>query len=212
MNVRWLGNYSFVLEIAGKVIVVDPQAGSEDDYPIADIIIVTQFHVAHCNVGLVRKCLGPNTALLGTSEVASQIYPCSLFEAGDNRIFDDVEIFCTPVHNDRPPLRPEQAVSERIGFVIHYKDSSYFFIGDSDFVEGMQDILPSVLFIPVGGTVVPDAEQASAIARVISPKVAIPVHWGDFVGTKDDADYFADLCREKNINVLVPVKGEVFTI
>jgi L-ascorbate metabolism protein UlaG (beta-lactamase superfamily) len=212
MNVRWLGNYSFILKVEDKLIVVDPQSGSEDDYPIADIVIVTQFHVAHCNMGLVRKCMGPDTVLLSTSEVAAHIYPCSLFQVGDNRVFDNIEIFCTPVKNDRPPLRPEQAVSERIGFVIHVKDKTYFFIGDSDFVEGMQDILPTVLFSPVGGTLVPDAKQASDIARIISPKVAIPVHWGGFVGSKDDAELFSDLCREKNINVLIPQKGEVFTI
>jgi L-ascorbate metabolism protein UlaG (beta-lactamase superfamily) len=47
-----------------------------------------------------------------------------------------------------------------------------------------------VAFLPVSGTYVMTAEQAVEAAKVIKPKVAIPMHYGAIVGSKDDAAKF----------------------
>ena len=37
------------------------------------------------------------------------------------------------------------------------------------------------------------AEEAAEAARRIQPALAVPMHWGEHIGTKDDADVaFAD--------------------
>ena len=212
MMLKWLGDYSFVLEVAGKTVVIDPCSGDESEYPVADVIIITQWHFAHCNVGFVRKCMGDETIVLGTEEVASQIFPCSTFKTGDSRRVDDIEIFCMPVNNPRPGIKPGSKPSAQFGFVLHAEGKKHYFIGDSDFVEGMQDVLPDTLIIPVGGTVTLNPKQAADTARLISPKVAVPVMWGGFVGSKDDADYFAELCRDADVDVLVPELGSVLPL
>jgi L-ascorbate metabolism protein UlaG (beta-lactamase superfamily) len=50
-----------------------------------------------------------------------------------------------------------------------------------------------VALLPVSGTYVMTAEEAAEAARRIQPRLAVPMHWGEHIGTKADADRFAGL-------------------
>jgi L-ascorbate metabolism protein UlaG (beta-lactamase superfamily) len=58
----------------------------------------------------------------------------------------------------------------------------------------MSDFEVDIALLPVSGTYVMTAEEAAEAARRIGPKVTIPMHYGaGVVGTRADADRFADL-------------------
>jgi L-ascorbate metabolism protein UlaG (beta-lactamase superfamily) len=44
-----------------------------------------------------------------------------------------------------------------------------------------------VALLPVSGTYVMTASEAAEAARRIQPRVAVPMHWGENLGTRDDA-------------------------
>lgn len=48
-------------------------------------------------------------------------------------------------------------------------------------------------FVPVGGTYTMDYKEAAKLINVIKPKVAVPIHYGSIVGTKEDAINFSKL-------------------
>jgi L-ascorbate metabolism protein UlaG (beta-lactamase superfamily) len=48
-----------------------------------------------------------------------------------------------------------------------------------------------VALLPVSGTYVMTAQEAAEAARRIAPRVAVPMHWGEHIGTRADADAFA---------------------
>jgi L-ascorbate metabolism protein UlaG (beta-lactamase superfamily) len=49
--------------------------------------------------------------------------------------------------------------------------------------------------LPVSGVYVMTAEEAAQAAEAISPKVAVPMHYGSGVaGTLEDAERFRELC------------------
>ena len=50
-----------------------------------------------------------------------------------------------------------------------------------------------VALLPVSGTYVMTPEEATEAARRISPRVAVPMHWGENIGSYDDARAFAEL-------------------
>jgi L-ascorbate metabolism protein UlaG (beta-lactamase superfamily) len=51
-----------------------------------------------------------------------------------------------------------------------------------------------VALLPVSGTYVMTAEEATEAARAIGPRVAVPMHYGaGVVGTASDAERFAAL-------------------
>jgi L-ascorbate metabolism protein UlaG (beta-lactamase superfamily) len=58
----------------------------------------------------------------------------------------------------------------------------------------MEEIECDVAMLPVSGTYVMTAEEAAEAAKLIQPKVAVPMHYGaGVVGTDDDAKRFQSL-------------------
>jgi L-ascorbate metabolism protein UlaG (beta-lactamase superfamily) len=49
-----------------------------------------------------------------------------------------------------------------------------------------------VALLPVSGTYVMNAGEAAEAARRIQPRVAVPMHWGEHIGTRADAEAFAE--------------------
>ena len=49
-----------------------------------------------------------------------------------------------------------------------------------------------VALLPVSGVYVMTAQEAAEAARRIQPRVAVPMHWGEHLGTEEDARMFAD--------------------
>ena len=50
-----------------------------------------------------------------------------------------------------------------------------------------------VAFVPVGGTYTMSFEEAAQLINEIKPQVAVPIHYGSVVGTKQDAIDFIKL-------------------
>ncbi|HQP51277.1 MAG TPA: MBL fold metallo-hydrolase, partial [Syntrophorhabdaceae bacterium] len=53
----------------------------------------------------------------------------------------------------------------------------------------------NIAFLPVSGTYVMTAEEAVKAALDIKPDVAIPMHFGTIIGTRTDAEKFAEGLR-----------------
>jgi L-ascorbate metabolism protein UlaG (beta-lactamase superfamily) len=49
-----------------------------------------------------------------------------------------------------------------------------------------------VALLPVSGVYVMTAQEAAEAARRIQPRVAVPMHWGQHLGSEEDARTFAD--------------------
>jgi L-ascorbate metabolism protein UlaG (beta-lactamase superfamily) len=61
-------------------------------------------------------------------------------------------------------------------------------IPEMDAVAGVD-----VALLPVSGTYVMTADEAAEAARRIAPRVAVPMHWGENIGSREDAVTFAEL-------------------
>jgi L-ascorbate metabolism protein UlaG (beta-lactamase superfamily) len=82
-----------------------------------------------------------------------------------------------------------------VGYVVEVGGRRVYIAGDTDRIPEMKGIRCDVAFLPVGGTYTMTAEQAAAAAKDISPKLAVPMHWGNIVGTRADAERFVELCE-----------------
>ena len=77
----------------------------------------------------------------------------------------------------------------------------------TDEMKSLKEI--DVALLPVGGTYTMDATEAAEATKYIKPKIAIPYHWGDIVGSLADAEAFADTADCK---VLVLSAGETISL
>ena len=56
----------------------------------------------------------------------------------------------------------------------------------------MKVLAPDIALLPVSGTYVMTEEEAVEAAAAIKPKVAIPMHVGEGIGSLDDAQRFKE--------------------
>ncbi len=211
MKLTWLGHSSLKIETGDKTIFIDPYAGNENDYYPCFLILISQWSFDHCNVGYVRKAIGNQTHVLGTKEVAANIYPCGILRKGERRTFEDIEIVGVESFNDKPTFRNEEKV-KMLGFLIKAEGKTIYFMGDSDFFEELMNLKPDLLLIPTGGTYTMNAENAAKAAELINPKQSIPIHWGRLEGTRDEAELFKDIVREKGGIVKILEPGEHYEL
>jgi L-ascorbate metabolism protein UlaG (beta-lactamase superfamily) len=59
----------------------------------------------------------------------------------------------------------------------------------------MEDISADIMIVPVGGTYTMNAEEAARAVNMVKPETAIPIHYGDIVGSLEDAEKFRELCE-----------------
>ena len=86
-------------------------------------------------------------------------------------------------------------VNNWVGYIIELDGIKYYIAGDTDITEENKKVDCDVAFVPVGGTYTMNYVEAASLINEISPKIAVPVHYGKIVGTKKDAINFSKLLK-----------------
>lgn len=198
-EIHWLGHDTF--KIAGeKVIYTDPFKVKKKD--TADIILITHEHRDHCSPEDVRKVQGADTVIVATADCAGKLSGnIKVVKPGDKINVEGIEIEAVPSYNTNKQFH----VKERgwVGYIFTVKGQRIYIAGDTDHIPEMKTFKNiDIALLPVSGTYVMTADEAVKAALDIKPKIAIPMHYGSVVGSKDDAKKFADGLKGK-IEVVV---------
>ena len=89
-----------------------------------------------------------------------------------------------------------------MGFVVTFDGKRIYHAGDSDNIpelKGLKDI--DIALLPVSGTYVMTVQEAIDAARIIKPRLAIPMHYGVIVGEEKDARAFKEGLKDSSIRV-----------
>ena len=188
-GIHWLGHASFCIE-DDVVVYIDPWKLTRTTP--ADIVLVTHGHRDH---------LSPDdiAAIVQVSTVTIAPYACVPQLAGDVRgvapgdsvQVGHVTVHAVPSYNTDKPNHPRSA--QNVGYVVSIGDRRIYHAGDTDLIPEMGDIRCDIALLPMGGTYTMDAAQAAEAVRRIKPRLVVPMHWGDIVGTHDDVDRFRAL-------------------
>ena len=99
-----------------------------------------------------------------------------------------------PAYNINKTFHPKE--NDWVGYVIELNDIRYYIAGDTDITEENKRVKCDVAFVPVGGTYTMDFKEAAQLINEMQPKVAVPIHYGSVVGTKQDAEEFIKLLNQ----------------
>ncbi|HSJ56612.1 MAG TPA: MBL fold metallo-hydrolase [Anaerolineae bacterium] len=194
-NLHWLGHDTFRLD-GPAVIYFDPWQ-LQGDLVKADLVLVSHEHHDHCSPEDVARLSTPETVVVAGGGAAAKLTGAQAVEPGDRLTVKGVEIEVVPAYNVNKfrspgvPFHPQ--ASKHVGYVVTLDGVRLYFAGDTDQIPEMAQIECDVALLPVSGKYTMTAEEAAEAARLLSPDVVVPMHYGAGIGSGDDGQRFAEL-------------------
>jgi L-ascorbate metabolism protein UlaG (beta-lactamase superfamily) len=195
--VEWLGHSGFRIRAGRASIYVDPYRAP--DGPAADAILITHGHYDHFSPQDLERLSGPGTTVVAPAPVAERlsgqvrsIAPGEVLELGRVDVRAVAAYNTSKRDGNGNPFHPREA--GWVGYELRIGGERLYHSGDTDVIPEMDTVAGvDVALLAVSGTYVMTAGEAAEAARRIQPAVAVPMHWGEHIGTKADAESFADL-------------------
>ena len=203
-SIHWLGQATVKINYKGQTIYIDPYKLKSDDK--ADLILITHDHMDHLSLPDLAKIAGKNTKFVvaiscedklkkeGYSNVQSVI-------PGETINIIGLKIKAVPAYNRIKQFHKKS--SNYLGFVIDFDGISVYHTGDTERIPEMKDIKCDIILLPLGQTYTMNSvEEAAEVVLDTKARVAIPIHWGMYEGSKNDVLKFEELLKKQNIPVL----------
>ena len=195
--VEWLGHSGFRIRAGRASIYVDPYRAP--DGPPADAILITHGHYDHFSPQDLERLMGPGTTVVAPAPVAERlsgqvrsIAPGEVLELGRIDVRAIAAYNTSKRDGEGRPFHPREA--GWVGYELRIGGERLYHSGDTDVIPEMDEVAGvDVALLAVSGTYVMTAGEAAEAARRIQPAVAVPMHWGEHIGTQADAESFADL-------------------
>lgn len=188
-SISWLGHAAF--RIDGDITVyIDPFNLSGG--PTADLILVTHTHYDHYSPEDIKKVYGQNTTLVITED-ADVVGGIDVVRATPGMTLDikGVQVSAVAAYNKTKAFHPKK--NQWVGYVLTMNGEKIYHTGDTDFIPEMEGIAPDVALVPVGGTYTMNPSEAAQAVKSMSAVSAVPMHWGEIVGERSDAEEFKRL-------------------
>ncbi len=186
-KITWLGHASFRIDGSTSTVYIDPW--KLKSAKAADVICITHSHYDHLSEEDVARILKPSTVIIGPPDCKASFD--SAFKSiapGQNMTVGDVTVEAVPSYNTDKDFHPKK--NNWVGYIVTVDGVRIYHTGDSDVIPEMADVTADVALIPVGGTYTMTVKQAAEAVTKINPKVAVPMHCGDIVGTLGDRETF----------------------
>lgn len=181
----------------GKLIYIDPYH-IEKNYNDADMIFITHEHYDHYSEEDIDKIRKNNTIFIVPENLLNKLIKKGIndeniitLDPGDAENIDGIKVEAIHSYNIDKPFHPKE--NNWLGYVIEIDGVRYYIAGDTDITEENKNIKCDVAFVPVGGKYTMNFSEAAQLINIIKPKIAVPIHYGSVVGTKQDATDFVKL-------------------
>ena len=180
-----------------KIIYIDPFK-IDKDYNDADIVFITHDHFDHYSEEDIDKVINENTTIIIPEELLTKILRKGInknavitVESNKEYMVQGIKFETIPAYNTNKTFHPKE--NNWVGYIITLDGIRYYIAGDTDITEENRKVKCDVAFVPVGGTYTMNYSEAAELVNIIKPKIAVPIHYGSIVGTKQDATNFIKL-------------------
>ena len=200
-NIECLGHSTVKIKDENKVIYIDPY-NIKKEYKDADFIFVTHNHYDHFSIEDIKKVRKENTIIVITEDVYNDALELgfedkNIVKVRPNREYqiEDIRFNTIPAYNINKKFHSRS--NNWVGYILNLNNIKYYIAGDTDITEENKNVKCDVAFLPVGGTYTMNYKEAATLANILNPMLAIPIHYGIIVGTKEDAIHFKKLINKK---------------
>ena len=165
------------------IMYIDPFK-IKKDYKDADIIFITHSHYDHFSEEDIEKVRKDNTYIVVPEDC---LIKCLKMGFEENRILVvepgqkyellGINFETVPAYNIEKQYHSRE--SNWVGYILEINDVHYYIAGDTD-------ITPEAM----------NAKEAASLINTIEPQIAIPIHYGEIIGSTDDAQLFKKLVKD----------------
>jgi len=211
IQLTWLGQSGFRLKNGG-VTYIDPFKLAATAEP-AQYVFVTHEHRDHFSLEDLKKIITDSTIVVTSAACEKgirELRPKEIRIAvpGAHLALDKIGVDVLPAYNNNKfrspgvPFHPK--ADNKIGFILSFGDVRIYHAGDTDDIPEMAAAKGvDLALLPVSGTYVMTPGEAANACAMIEPKIAIPMHYGDVVGSRADAEAFRKAVRCR-VEILKP--------
>ena len=192
-----------------KTIYIDPFK-IDRNYNDADIIFITHDHYDHYSEEDIDKVINENAVIVIPEELLTKVLKKGInknaiitVKPNQKYMVQGIKFETVPAYNTNKTFHPKE--NGWVGYVIEINEIKYYIAGDTDITEENKKVKCDVAFVPVGGTYTMDFKEAAQLVNEIQPKVAVPIHYGSVVGTKQDAEEFVKLLHTNIKGVILMI-------
>jgi L-ascorbate metabolism protein UlaG (beta-lactamase superfamily) len=202
LRITYLGHASLLIELDGLRVLTDPllrprvlhlrrvaPAVTAEQLADIDLILISHAHHDHVDIGSLKLIGGaPRVLCPGAARraVASAGLKPEVLATGATVDLGAVAIEAVRAEHDGRRM-PHHSETEALGYVLRGPSGSVYFAGDTGFFDEIVEIgAIEVALLPVAGwgpRLGPghlNPDEAARAAALISPRVAIPIHWGSY--------------------------------
>jgi L-ascorbate metabolism protein UlaG (beta-lactamase superfamily) len=219
-KITWFGHSAFKIEVADKIVLIDPWLDGNPTSPIkaseivkADIVYVTHDHGDHLGDAF-NICKHTEATFVGVVDLAGYARENGVKNVAGLNIGGSIEIVGIKLSVVQAFHTASRGTPT--GVVIEGEDRTVYHAGDTGIFGDMQLIgeiyKPDVALIPIGGYYTMDAKQAVQAVKLLKPKTVIPIHYKTFPVLAQSADEFVRNVKEKmpKVRVVVLKPGESY--
>ena len=168
------------------------------DYNDADILLITHDHYDHYSEEDIDRVVKKDTIVVAPMDLKEkllnhgfQIEQIVLVEPNQTYQVKGIEVHTIPAYNTNKAFHKKEY--GWVGYLITLDGTVCYVAGDTDITKENLQVRCDVAFVPVGGTYTMTYEEGARLVNQIHPKIAIPIHYGSIVGTKEDGKKFSEL-------------------
>jgi L-ascorbate metabolism protein UlaG (beta-lactamase superfamily) len=122
---------------------------------------------------------------------------------------EGADVWSLPAYNDpdgphtRADGTPYHPRGRGVGYRLKLGDTSVFWPGDSDALEGVERLSVSLFLANIGGSVATDRHEAADLAAALDPDLVLPIHYNTFDALSADSAAFVADVAERGVPVVL---------
>lgn len=181
-TIHSLGHASLMFEYSNIIIHVDPYGSQAnyDQYPDADILLVTHAHGDHYDINAISKIKTDSTILICTQEVKNKntyTGTIHMLANGDSMIIKNIPVKAVPAYNIVNGSYHTKGVGN--GYVFTLGEKRIYIAGDTENIPEMDNLGDiDIAFIPMNLPYTMTPEMAADAAKRVKPDILYIYHFG----------------------------------
>jgi len=183
LEITFIKHGSLMLNYKGHIIQIDPVSDYADysTFPKADIILITHEHGDHLDMKAIDAAKKSTTLLITNSNSQKKIGKATVMKNGDRiKPANYVSVEAVPAYNTTVGHEKFHPRNRDNGYILTFGGTRVYISGDTEDIPELKNLKNiDIAFISVNQPYTMTVQQAARAAKMFSPKVLYPYHYGE---------------------------------